>query len=74
FQNRRLSRDCGSALMGRYLPELAKQIAAGRWEDAKRTGAKTLVAACPQSGEALLSAVPDGYEYKDLFVLLNERV
>ncbi|MDD3214640.1 MAG: (Fe-S)-binding protein, partial [Eubacteriales bacterium] len=42
FQNRRLSRDCGSALMGRYLPELAKQIAAGRWEDAKRTGAKTL--------------------------------
>ncbi len=74
FQNRRLSRDCGSALMGRYLPELSLRIAAGRWEDVKRTGASVLVAACPQSSEALLGAVPDGYTYQDLFVLLHERV
>jgi Fe-S oxidoreductase len=73
FQNRRLARDCGSALMALYLPELVRKIAAGRWEDVKRTGVKTLVAACPQSTEILAAATPDGYEYRDLFILLNER-
>ena len=73
FQNRRLARDCGSALMARYLPNLVRKIAAGRWEDVKRTGVKTLVAACPQSTEILAAGVPDGYEYRDLFVMLNDR-
>lgn len=73
FQNRNLARACGSALMGRYQPRLSKMIAAGRWENAMRTKAKVLVAACPQSTEALRSTVPDGYRYMDLFVLLNER-
>lgn len=74
FQNRRLARDGGSALMGACLPELNRKIAAGRWEDAMRTGAKTMVSACPQSAEALASAVPEGYRLKDLFVLLDERL
>ena len=74
FQNRRLAKCCGSAVVGRYLPELRKKVAAGRWEDIKRTDAKTLVAACPQSTEALRECVPEGYAYQDLFVLLNERV
>ena len=56
-----------------YNPALREMVARGRWEDAKRTGAKVMVAACPQSTEALRGTAPDGYAYKDLFVLLNER-
>ena len=73
FQNRRLAKDCGSALMNRYLPNLVSKIAVGRWNDVVRTDAKMLVAACPQSTEVLRSAVPDGYQYTDLFELLNQR-
>ncbi len=73
FQNRNLSRACGSALFGRYLPELSKKIAAGRWATAMRTDAKILVAACPQSTEALSAVVPEGYRYIDLFELLDEH-
>lgn len=73
FQNRNLARACGSALVGRCLPKLSKMIAAGRWENVKRTKAKVLVAACPQSTESLRTAVPEGYRYVDLFELLNER-
>ena len=74
FQNRRLAKCCGSALMGRYLPKVYRQVAQNRWEDATRTGAKTLVAACPQSTEALAATVPEGYAYQDLFTMLDSRV
>ena len=73
FQNRRLARACGSALFGRCFPELTHRIAAGRWEDIRRTSAKVLVAACPQSTEALGAVVPEGYQYYDLFELLDDR-
>ena len=73
FQNRRLAKCCGSAVAGQALPSLRQMVARGRWEDVKRTDAKILVAACPQSTEALSEAVPEGYAYQDLFVLLNER-
>ncbi len=73
FQNRRLARDCGSALFGRCFPELSRRIAAGRWDDARRTKTKVLVAACPQSTEALAAAAPEGYRYIDLFELLDTR-
>lgn len=74
WQNRRLAKCCGSAVAGQYLPELRKEVAANRWNDLKRTDAKTLVAACPQSTEALSETVPEGYAYKDLFELLAERL
>ena len=54
-------------------PPRAK-VAAGRWNDITRTDAKIMVAACPQSTEALSATVPEGYEYKDLFVMLAERL
>ena len=73
FQNRNLARACGSALFGRYLPELSKMIAMGRWENAMRTDAKILVAACPQSTEALSAVVPRRYHYVDLFELLDKH-
>lgn len=73
FQNRRLAKCCGSAVVGQYLPDLRRKVAQGRWADVKRTDAKVLTAACPQSTEALSETVPEGYAYQDLFVLLNER-
>lgn len=74
WQNRRLAKCCGSAVMGQCLPELRDKVAAGRWNDVKRTPARVLVAACPQSTEALQATVPEGYTYRDLFVLLSERI
>ena len=74
FQNRQLARCCGSALMGRYWPDVRAKVAQGRWSDVPRTGVTTLVSACPQSAEALGQAVPEGYQFKDLFVLLSERL
>lgn len=73
FQNRRLAKCCGSSVFGQFLPEIRKKTAQNRWDDMKRTNAKMLVAACPQSTEGLAVTVPEGYIYKDLFVLLNER-
>ena len=74
WQNRRLAKCCGSAVVGQYLPELRAKVAAGRWEHCQRTDARVMVAACPQSTEALAATVPDGYEYKDLFVMLADRL
>ena len=68
WQNRRLAKCCGSAVMGQCLPELRDKVASGRWNDVKRTPARVLVAACPQSTEALQATVPEGYTYRDLFV------
>ncbi len=73
FQNKRLARCCGSSVAGQFMPKIRTMTAANRWNDVKRTAAKVLVAACPQSTEALSATVPEGYAYKDLFVLLNER-
>lgn len=72
WRNKRLSKDCGSAVVGQYYPALRSQVAKGRWEDITRTEAKVMVAACPQSTEALKDTAPEGYTYKDLFVLLAE--
>lgn len=74
FQHKRLAKCCGSAIFGQYLPALRQKIARGRWDDAKRTDAKCLVAACPQSTEALKETTPEGYVYQDLFVMLNQRI
>lgn len=74
WQNRRLATCCGSAVMGQYMPALHTKVAQGRWEHALRTEARVIVAACPQSTEALGAAVPEGCEYRDLFMMLNERI
>ena len=60
--------------MGRYWPDVREKVAQGRWSDVPRTGVTTLVSACPQSAEALSQTVPEGYQFKDLFVLLSERI
>ena len=74
WQNRRLAKCCGSAVVGQFLPELRAKVAANRWNDLLRTDAKVMVAACPQSTEALGATAPEGCEYKDLFLLLDSRL
>jgi len=74
WQNRRLAKCCGSSVAGQFMPAIAKAVAENRWNDVKRTGAKLLTAACPQSTEALSRTVPDGYAYEDLFVLLDRHI
>jgi len=73
FQHKRLAKCCGSAVAAQYMPQIAQKVAKGRWEDAARTDAKILTAACPQSTLMLKDTAPQGYEYQDLFVLLNEH-
>ena len=74
WQNRRLAKCCGSAVARQFMPDVAKRVAENRWNDVKRTDAKLLTAACPQSTEGLSAAVPEGYQYTDLFVLLKEHL
>ena len=71
FQNRRLAKCCGSSLLKEYSPDLALLTAEGRWEDFLRTGAETLVTACPQSYELLSQNIPAGKKLADLFELLD---
>ena len=74
WQNRRLAKCCGSAVARRYMPDIARMVAENRWNDVKRTDARLLVAACPQSTEALAGTVPEGYAYRDLFVILDGQL
>jgi Fe-S oxidoreductase len=71
FQNRRLAKCCGSSLLKAYAPDLALLTAEGRWEDFMRTGAETLVTACPESYEVLSVKIPEGKNLIDLFELLD---
>ena len=72
WQNRRLAKCCGSAVAGQYMPDIRRKVAENRWSDVKRTDAKHLTAACPQSTEALAVTAPEEYRYTDLFVLVKE--
>ena len=74
WQNRKLTRCCGSAVARAYMPEICGKIARLRWDDASRTEAKLLTAACPQSTEGLAAAVPEGYAYADLFELVERHL
>ena len=71
FQNRRLAKCCGSSLFKAYAPDLALLTAEGRWEDFLRTGAETLVTACPESYELLSQRIPADKKLVDLFELLD---
>ena len=73
WQHGRLAKCCGSAVARQYMPDICRRVAENRWNDVRRTDAKLLTAACPQSTEALAATVPDGYAYQDLFVLLDEK-
>ena len=68
------ARECGSSIMGQMKPELSVLLCEKRYTDLLRTDSKILVAADPQATEALRLSIPEGVEYRDLFVMLNERI
>ena len=72
FQNRKLSKSCGTSVAKAYMPEITKLTAEGRWEDFARVpDAETLVVANPEAKEVLAMAVPEGKKLADLYTLLD---
>jgi len=70
FNTERLAKSCGSAVALEYMNSITKQVAGGRWDDLKRTQAKIMLTANPQSWLCLSQAVPEGYELVDLYAIL----
>lgn len=68
------AREAGSSLMGQMRPELSAMLCAARYEDLLRGDARILVSADPQATEALTRAIPEGVQYRDLFVMLASRL
>lgn len=72
FNTLKLAKSCGSAVSLGYMPAIVKKVAEGRWDDLKRTQAKVMLTANPQSWLCLSLAVPAGYELVDLYTALAE--
>ncbi len=70
FNKERLAKSCGSAVALGYMPAITTKVAAGRWDDLKRTEAKVMLTANPQSYLCLSQAVPEGYTLVDLYSAL----
>ena len=70
FNKERLAKSCGSAVALAYMPGIVTKIAAGRWDDLKRTEAKTMVTANPQAYLCLSQAIPEGYQLVDAYTAL----
>lgn len=53
-------------------PSLAKRYAANRWEEAKATGARVMITACPFCNSNLGASKPKGFSVVDLTSLMAE--
>ena len=67
FNKLDLAKSCGTAVALAYMPEITVKVAAGRWDDLKRTEAKTMLVANPQAYICLNKAIPEGYNLVDLY-------
>jgi Fe-S oxidoreductase len=74
FLNRDLARSCGGALLLAYAPELAGQTAQGRFEDAARTRAGTIITEAPGSYAVLKAFCPAGMAVIDLTMLADQAI
>ncbi len=70
FRRGRDTKCCGGVVLQGHSPKLTGLTSAGRWEDAARTGATTLVTACPGCRDVLKKTAPEGMKVEDIFVLL----
>lgn len=52
----------GNLIMAQYMPETIAKVAARRWQEAIRVGAKTVVTANPDDHAALKATQPEGME------------
>jgi Fe-S oxidoreductase len=53
-------------------PKLAKRYAANRWEEARATGARVMVTACPFCYANLQGSKPKGYKVIDITSLVAQ--
>ena len=70
FNTERLAKSCGSAVTLAYMESIITKVAAGRWDDLRRTESKVMLTANPQAYLCLAQAIPDGMELVDLFTAL----
>jgi Fe-S oxidoreductase len=70
FLRERMTKCCGGVILDSHSPRLADMTARGRWEDAKRTGASTLVTACAGCLDILGKVTPGEMDIDDILVLL----
>ena len=67
FNQKNLAKSCGTAVALGYMPEITVKVAGGRWDDLKRTAAKTMLTTNPQAYICLEKAIPEGYKLVDLY-------
>lgn len=70
FNKEKLAKSCGSAVALAYMESITKMVAAGRWDDLKRTESKVMLTASPQAYLCLSTAIPENMELVDLFAAL----
>ncbi len=70
FNHFDLAKSAGTSVAKAYMPEIVSGVAAGRWDDLKRTEAKVMLTVSPEAYECLADTVPEGYELVDLFSAL----
>jgi Fe-S oxidoreductase len=70
FNKEKLAKSCGSAVALAYMESITKMVAAGRWDDLKRTESKIMLTASPQAYLCLSTAIPEDMELVDLFAAL----
>ena len=70
FNKERLAKSCGSAVALAYMPEITRQVAAGRWDDLLRTQATVMLTANPQAYLCLQQSIPENAELVDLYSAL----
>ena len=72
FLNRKQTKCCGGAVLSQTYPDIANDVAKGRWKDVKEAEATTLITACPGCLCLMQRNAPQGMEIRDLFVLVEE--
>ena len=70
FNTNRLAKSCGTALTLAYMESIITKVAAGRWDDLRRTQSNTMLTANPQAYLCLEQAIPAGMELVDLYTAL----
>lgn len=72
FNKYELAKSCGCSVAKAYMPQIVKQMAAGRWDDFLRTKADVMLVANPESYECLEMAIPEGKKLIDIYEVLDK--
>jgi len=72
FLNRKQTKCCGGTVLSQTYPDMADDVARGRWMDAQEAEATTLITACPGCLCLMERNAPQGMVVRDLFALVAE--